>query len=143
RALIYATLAGLVAAVVAVRWIFLTDPPSGKERAAAALRQARWLHWWSAKRVTHPCGLTAVLLPPGEALLGHPQEDQPGRPTPPGRKPGVVFDAQAPFALTELVYLGTHEVTQEQYERVMGVNPSLNKGPGLPVERVTWEDALR
>jgi len=31
------------------------------------------------------------------------------------------------------------EVTQEQWERVMGNNPSENKGRMLPVERVSWD----
>ncbi|GAB5518030.1 MAG: hypothetical protein RhofKO_02810 [Rhodothermales bacterium] len=39
--------------------------------------------------------------------------------------------------------MGTHEVTQAQFEAVMGYNPSLNRGPDLPVERVSWYDAVR
>jgi formylglycine-generating enzyme required for sulfatase activity len=35
-----------------------------------------------------------------------------------------------------------HEVTQEEYERVMGVNPSHSKGKTLPVELVSWDDAI-
>ncbi|HPS02715.1 MAG TPA: formylglycine-generating enzyme family protein, partial [Candidatus Sumerlaeota bacterium] len=38
-------------------------------------------------------------------------------------------------------YLGIHEVTQEQYEKVMGSNPSYFKGARRPVEMVSWEDA--
>ena len=38
-------------------------------------------------------------------------------------------------------YIGKYEVTQEQYEKVMGNNPSLNKCASAPVEMVTWEDA--
>ena len=34
------------------------------------------------------------------------------------------------------------EVTQEQYGNIMGKNPSYNKGKNLPVERVSWEDAI-
>jgi hypothetical protein len=36
----------------------------------------------------------------------------------------------------------TH-VTQELYEKVMGVNPSKRKAPKNPVERVQWTDAVR
>jgi serine/threonine protein kinase/formylglycine-generating enzyme required for sulfatase activity len=43
--------------------------------------------------------------------------------------------------ITEPFYLGKYEVTQEQWEAVMGTNPSLFKGPKLPVENVSADDA--
>lgn len=39
-------------------------------------------------------------------------------------------------------YIGRYEVTQEQYEKVMGDNPSNFSGENLPVENVTWYDAI-
>ena len=44
--------------------------------------------------------------------------------------------------LTKPFYLGVYEVTQTQYERVMGTNPSQFKGDDHPVEKVSWEDAV-
>ena len=38
--------------------------------------------------------------------------------------------------------IGVHEVTQSQYESVMGANPSANKGANNPVEHVSWNDAV-
>ena len=38
-------------------------------------------------------------------------------------------------------YLGRTEVTQAQWEKVMGGNPSRFKGPDRPVEQVSWGDA--
>ena len=38
--------------------------------------------------------------------------------------------------------IGVHEVTQSQYEQVMGVNASSFKGANNPVEQVTWDDAV-
>ena len=42
--------------------------------------------------------------------------------------------------LTEGFWMGKHEVTQSQWERVMGDNPSFFKGADRPVENVTWND---
>lgn len=39
-------------------------------------------------------------------------------------------------------YIGRYEVTQKQYEEVMGENPSNFKGDNLPVENVSWYDAI-
>jgi formylglycine-generating enzyme required for sulfatase activity len=52
--------------------------------------------------------------------------------------------------LTKGFELGVYEVTQEQYEQVMGSNPSKFptssrqkiKGPQNPVENVSWDDAV-
>jgi formylglycine-generating enzyme required for sulfatase activity len=37
--------------------------------------------------------------------------------------------------------VGKYEVTQEEWVAVMGTNPSEFKGPTLPVEQVSWDDA--
>ncbi|MBN1347684.1 MAG: formylglycine-generating enzyme family protein, partial [Phycisphaerae bacterium] len=39
-------------------------------------------------------------------------------------------------------YMGKTEVTQAQYEAVMGANPSEMTGPNRPVERVDWYNAM-
>ena len=43
--------------------------------------------------------------------------------------------------LTKPFKMRVREVTQAQYQRVMGTNPSYFKGANNPVEKVTWEDA--
>jgi len=43
--------------------------------------------------------------------------------------------------LTKGFWMGKYEVTQEQYEAVMGSNPSKFKGANNPVEQVSWDDA--
>jgi formylglycine-generating enzyme required for sulfatase activity len=39
-------------------------------------------------------------------------------------------------------YIGKYEVTQKEYEEIMGINPSEFKGDNLPVENVSWYDAI-
>ena len=60
-------------------------------------------------------------------------------PIPPGRfKRGA-----AEVRITQPFYLGIHEVTQEQYEGVMGANPSrFNDDDRRPVETVSWFNAV-
>ena len=39
-------------------------------------------------------------------------------------------------------YIGRHEVTQAEWTKVMGSNPSFFKGADLPVENVSWYDCV-
>ena len=39
-------------------------------------------------------------------------------------------------------YMAATEVTQREYEAIVGTNPSERKGDNLPVENVTWYDAI-
>ena len=43
--------------------------------------------------------------------------------------------------LTKTLYMSKFLVTQEQYQQVMGTNPSLFKGNNNPVTRVSWDNA--
>ncbi|MEI6178599.1 MAG: SUMF1/EgtB/PvdO family nonheme iron enzyme, partial [Verrucomicrobiota bacterium] len=42
--------------------------------------------------------------------------------------------------LTKPYGIGKYEVTQEQWEKIMGANPSYFQGPKNPVDSVTWND---
>ena len=40
-------------------------------------------------------------------------------------------------------WIGRHEVTQAEYQTVVGTNPSRYAGDGtLPVEKLTWAEAV-
>ena len=43
--------------------------------------------------------------------------------------------------ITQPFYFGKYEVTQEQWQAVMGNNPAYYKGTNLPVEQVSWNAA--
>jgi formylglycine-generating enzyme required for sulfatase activity len=75
--------------------------------------------------------LEMVLIPVGEFKMGN---DKSGSDW---EKPVHKVTITKPF------YLGKYEVTQEQWEAVMGSNPSYFKGPKNPVERVSWDDCQK
>ena len=44
--------------------------------------------------------------------------------------------------LTEGFWLGKYPVTQDQWEKIMGKNPSEYKGEKRPVDSVLWNDVI-
>ena len=40
-------------------------------------------------------------------------------------------------------YMSKTEISQKEYQEIMGVNPSVTKGDDLPVTNITWYDALQ
>ncbi len=40
-------------------------------------------------------------------------------------------------------YMSIYELTQAEYQEIMGENPSSFSGDGLPVENISWLDAIR
>lgn len=70
-----------------------------------------------------------VLIPSGSFLMGSAPEIGDADETP-----------QHEVTITHAYYLGKYEVTQEQWEKVMGQNPSAFKGPRRPVDSVSWND---
>ena len=85
------------------------------------------------KRIVNSIGMKLVLIPAGQFMMGSPDS-------------GSEHDIEKPrhrVRITKPFYLGTTEVTQRQYEKVMGDNPSYLKesSPDAPVECVSWNDA--
>jgi formylglycine-generating enzyme required for sulfatase activity len=78
--------------------------------------------------------LAMVAIAPGSFVMGSPASE-------PGRFENEVLH---PVRLTDAYWLGKYEMTQTQYERVVGTNPSYfrNVGNDAPVENLSWEDAM-
>jgi formylglycine-generating enzyme required for sulfatase activity len=76
-----------------------------------------------------------VWIPPGEYMMGSPMSE-------PGRS---VDERLHRVKLTKGFWMGKYEVTQEQWQRVMGNNPSWfkNAGPQAPVENVRIDQAQK
>ena len=82
-------------------------------------------------------GMKLALIPAGTFLMGSPANEA----------HRSADEEQHQVEITRPFYLGIHPVTQEQYEKVMGKNPShFTKGKGggssHPVEQVSWEEAV-
>jgi formylglycine-generating enzyme required for sulfatase activity len=60
----------------------------------------------------------------------------------PASEPGRADDEVQHQVTVGSFYLGKYEVTQKEYQEVMGTNPSEFKGDNLPVEQVSWYDAV-
>jgi formylglycine-generating enzyme required for sulfatase activity len=73
-----------------------------------------------------------IWCPPGTFTMGSPISEK-------GR---IDDEFQHQVTLTNGFHLGKYEVTQAQWERVMGNNPSSFKGSNRPVENVSWKDAV-
>jgi formylglycine-generating enzyme required for sulfatase activity len=92
------------------------------------------------KEITNSIGVKLVLIPKGTFMMGSPvseelrQEDE----------------TQYEVTISKDYYLGVYEVTQAQYEKVIGKNPSRfqgaivdNENADLPVENVSWDEAVK
>jgi formylglycine-generating enzyme len=75
-----------------------------------------------------------VWIPPGSFMMGSPREEK--------EKESLGMDeTQHKVTLTKGFYMGVHLVTQDQWQAVMGNNPSYFKDEkNLPVETVSWDD---
>ncbi len=95
--------------------------------------------------LTNSIGMELVLIPAADFWMGSPDSDS------------AATDDEKPqhrVWITRHFYMGVTEVTQEQYEHVIGENPSYFKSglqetsfrgdPGIqmPVENVSWTDAV-
>jgi formylglycine-generating enzyme required for sulfatase activity len=76
-------------------------------------------------------GIECVLVKAGTFTMGSPasESDRSGDET------------QHRVTITKDFYISKYPVTQAQYQRIMGTNPSSFKGDNLPVENVTWFNA--
>ncbi len=105
-------------------------------------------------QITNSLGMKFNLIPPGGFMMGSPTSEW-------GRRGD---ETQHRVKITKPFYMSVHEVTQSQYERMMGKNPSHFSASGegswalrpgffsrllrapdtlqFPVEQVSWNDAV-
>jgi formylglycine-generating enzyme required for sulfatase activity len=101
--------------------------------------------------LTNSIGMKLVLIPKGTFMMG----------SPPDEKGSQKDERRHEVTISRDYHLGMHEVTQAQYKKIMGKNPSNFQGDAVaerhpetnrvvkdvdsanhPVEQVSWEDAV-
>jgi formylglycine-generating enzyme required for sulfatase activity len=80
-----------------------------------------------AEGVQNSIGMEFKLIPGGRFTMGSADGE---------------FETPHEVTLTRSFELGVYEVTQEQYEAVMGTTLSYFKGPQNPAENVSWDEAV-
>jgi formylglycine-generating enzyme required for sulfatase activity len=86
----------------------------------------------AARTVTNSVGMALVRVPPGKFLMGSARDEK-------GRHDGETLH---PVTISKAFYIGVTEVTQAQWQVVMGFNPSKTKGDKLPVHGISWSHAV-
>jgi formylglycine-generating enzyme required for sulfatase activity len=99
----------------------------------------------SREEITNSIGMKLVSIPPGKFTMGSPASEK-------GR---TAAEHAHGVEITRGFLMGAYEVTQEEYEKVMGKKPSWFAAGGegqkkvagmdtrrFPVEQVSWEDAM-
>ena len=91
------------------------------------------------KELTNSIGIKLVLISKGTFMMGSPESEE-------GRREN---ETQHEVTISNDYYLGAYEVTQTQYQTVIGNNPSCyqgalvgNQNADLPVENVSLDDAV-
>jgi hypothetical protein len=120
--------------------------------------QTAWANYLGVQvGMTNSIGMKLVLIPPGDFLMGSPkeliEEKLAKNENYLNRLAGE--GPQHRVRITEPFYLGVYAVTQGEYQRVMGNNPSSFSATGdgkeevagmntsrFPVEQVSWGDAM-
>ncbi len=118
------------------------DDAEGRTERAVAVAEVATAKAWLAKSGkgaggsdwTSPTLGTMKWIPAGTFTMGSPSSES-------GRSDDEV---QHKVTLTKGFWLMEHEVTQGEWEAVMGSNPSgfSSCGPTCPVEKVSWNDAV-
>jgi formylglycine-generating enzyme required for sulfatase activity len=75
-----------------------------------------------------------VLIPAGTFIMGSPKGEA-------KKETESLHEKQHKVTLTQPFYIGKFELTQAQFQKIMGANPSKTRGDDLPVHNVAWQDA--
>ena len=84
------------------------------------------------KSITNSIDIKLMRIPKGKFLMGSPRTEEKRDDD----------ETQHEVTISQDFYMGATEVTQSQWQKVMENNPSKFKGNELPVETVSWDEAV-
>jgi len=118
------------AGVCEVKVVARSGNQRDEQRIKVTLRQTL------PREIVNSVGMKLVLIQPGKFRMGSPREED----------QRLEEEFEHDVHISYPFYIGATEVTQEQYVKVTGKNPSLfsegkGGGPTHPVDRVTWLEA--
>ncbi|MTJ32216.1 bifunctional serine/threonine-protein kinase/formylglycine-generating enzyme family protein [Aphanizomenon sp. UHCC 0183] len=76
--------------------------------------------------------LEMIAIPGGTFLMGSPENEA----------ERLSYESPQHQVTVPSFFIGKYQLTQAQYQAIMGVNPSSFKGNNRPVENVSWDDAV-
>lgn len=88
----------------------------------------------SGQAFTNKLGMRFILIPAGSFVMGSPDDEQ-------GRER---YEAQHKVTLTQPFFMQETEVTQDQWKKLVGFNPSAfpDCGGNCPVDTVSWDQCM-
>jgi formylglycine-generating enzyme required for sulfatase activity len=117
-----------------------TQAFQGQDKASVPARQPDAL-----KKITNSIGMQMILIPAGEFMMGAPADEK-------GRRENEI--PQHPVRITKPFWLGVYEVSQTEYEQIMGHHESDSRRFGVdrhgtikvdtrrfPMDEVSWYQA--
>ena len=131
NAVMLAIVAALLLLLTGAWWVLKPRPKAYAQDAAQVLyAQVSGFPLETEGRM----GIRLRLIPPGEFDMGSPPDE-------PGHK---INEVRRKLRISRPFYLSATEITQWQYQDVMGTNPvpEAEARANMPVYYVTWEDAV-
>ena len=84
------------------------------------------------KEVSNSIGIKLMRIPKGKFMMGSPETEKERR----------VDETQHEVTISQNFYMGATEVTQGQWQKVMGNKPSKFEGDELPVQKISWDESV-
>jgi formylglycine-generating enzyme required for sulfatase activity len=136
NALKLVTVAGVIVLLITGIWWYISVSKQMKTRAQEqSLVEPELVETKPQKAITNSIGMKFVLIPAGRFFMGSPSDESERRDN----------ERQYEVNINKPFYLQVTEVSQGQWENVIGNNPSFFKdcGDDCPVEQVSWYDVQR